>query len=284
MIAVLLFAAVTSAWIDDLGGKTARDPNGQINRVFLRASWITDGDLLHLAEMPGLQTLDLSRTRITDQGLGYLRGATGLTDVNLAYAEKIGDPAHAVVKSWKKLRKLNLRGTVIADETAASAASLPDLEVLDIADTLVGDVGMEALASAQKLRDLSIGNIRMSEAGFQSLRQFTTVTTLDISGKRHGGPSNITANAVAAIASLKQVEVLKLGHLSFPAKSLPVLTAMPAVKHVELQFCPEITDESIEHLAAWKSLKEIDLHGTKMTPDGVAALRKQRPDLKVLWE
>jgi hypothetical protein len=281
---VLAFATVGTTWINDLGGRTRAGADGQVREVYLRASWVTDGDLLQIAALPGLQTLDLSRTRITDQGLAYLRNASSLVDVNLAYAEKIGDPAHAVVKSWKKVQRLNLRGTVIADETAASAASLPDLEILDIADTLVGDVGMESLAAAQKLRELSIGNIRMSEAGFQSLRQFTTLTTLDISGKRHGGPSNITANGIAAIASLRNLEVLKLGHTRFPEKSFAQLAEMPAVQRLGLEFCPEIGDDAVEQLARWKSLRWVDLHGTKITADGAASLRKQRPDLQVLWE
>jgi Leucine-rich repeat (LRR) protein len=280
--AALLFA--TLPWLNDLGGRVTTGAQGQVTAVYLRASWVTDGDLLQLAKLPQLQTLDLSQTRITDQGLAYLRTATGLIDVNLAYAEKIGDPAHAVVKSWTKLRRLNLRGTVIADETAASAAKLPDLESLDIADTLVGDVGMEALTLAPKLRELSIGNIRMSEAGFQSLRQFTTLTTLDISGKRHTGPANITANGVDAIASLRQLKVLRLGHTTFPDKSFAMLARMPAVEQLGLEFCPAITDDLLQHIAGWKSLRTVDLHGTKVTAAGVAALGKQRPDLQILWE
>jgi hypothetical protein len=283
MTALLVFAALLG-WIEDLGGRVTKSPDGQVTSVYLRASWVTDGDLLQLAALPQLQSLDLSQTRISDQGLAYLKTAANLRDVNLAYAERIGDPAHAVVKTWKKLHRLNLRGTVIADETAASAASLPELEVLDIADTLVGDVGMEALAVAPKLRELSIGNIRMSEAGFQSLRQFTTLSTLDVSGKRHGGASNITPNAIEAIASLKQLKVLKLGHTSFPLKSFAVLARMPAIERLGLEFCPEINDESIPYFVGWKSLRWVDLHGTKITGEGLASLRKQRPDLQVLWE
>src|SRR5262245_41835932 len=114
--ALLSVALVSAAWIDDLGGRVERAPGGKITEVNLRASWVTDGDLLELARLPQLQRLDLSQTRITDQGLAYLKTAASLREVNLAYAEKIGDPAHAVIKHWKNLRKLSLRGTVIADE------------------------------------------------------------------------------------------------------------------------------------------------------------------------
>jgi hypothetical protein len=281
--AAALFTA-SAASVDSLGGRLERDAAGEIVAVHLRASWVSDGDLLELARLPQLQRLDLSQTRITDQGLAYLKAATNLREVNLAYAEKIGDPAHAVVKQWKKLRRLNLRGTVIADETAASAASLPGLEVLDIADTIVGDVGVEALAGAQKLKELSMGNIRMSEAGFQSLRQFTTLDQLDLSGKRHQGPSNISDRGMEAISSLRQLRVLKLGHTKFSGKSFAVLATLPAIERLGLEFCPEIGDESLKQIAAWKSLRWVDLNGTKVTAGGVAELRRQRPDLRVLWE
>jgi Leucine Rich repeat len=283
-VAALLVAPIGGAWIDDLGARVNRGPGGEITEVNLRASWVTDGDLLELARLPQLQRLDLSQTRITDQGLAYLKTAAGLREVNLAYAEKIGDPAHAVIKHWKNLRKLSLRGTVIADETAASAASLPELEVLDIADTIVGDVGVEALNTARKLKELSIGNIRMSEVGFQSLRQFTTLSHLDLSGRRHQSPANISQRGIEAIVSLRQLRVLKLGHTKFPAKSFALLAAMPAIEKLGLEFCPDINDEILPHLASWKSLRWVDLHGTKVTAEGVAALRKQRPDCQVLWE
>jgi hypothetical protein len=278
------FFAAAPGWIDDLGGRVEQSPDGQIIAVNLRASWVTDGDLLELTRIPQLQRVDLSQTRITDQGLAYLKTATNLREVNLAYAEKIGDPAHAVVKQWKNLQKLNLRGTVIADETAASAASLPELEVLDLADTIVGDVGVEALAGARKLKELSIGNIRMSEVGFQSIRQLTTLSSLDLSGRRHQGPSNISDRSMDAIASLRQLRILKLGHTRFSAKAFAVLAAMPSVERLGLEFCPGVADETLKHLASWKSLRWVDLHGTKVTAEGIASLRKERPDVQVLWE
>jgi internalin A len=282
LITALAFA-INPAWIGDLGGQVERTGD-QITGVNLRASWISDGDLLELAAMPQLERLDLSKTRISDQGLAYLKTAINLREVNLAYAERIGDPTHAVIKNWKKLRKLSLRGTVIADETAASAASLPELEMLDIADTIVGDIGVEALTLAPKLKQLSMGNIRMSEVGFQSLRQFTTLSHLDLSGRRHQGPANISERGIEAIASLRQLRVLKLGHTKFPAKSFPALASMPAIEELGLEFCPEVNDETLKHLASWKSLRRVDLYGTKVTAEGVAALRKERQDLTVLWE
>jgi hypothetical protein len=279
-----LLIAASLEWIATLGGQMQRDAKGQVTAVNLRATWVTDGELLELARMPQLTRLDLSRTRITDQGLSYLKKVATLREVDLSYAEKIGDPAHATIKEWRQLTRLSLRGTVIADETAAAAASLPNLEVLDISDTIVGDPGMEALSLAPKLKELTAGSIRMGDVGYQSLRQFTGLRSLDLSGNRPLSAPRLTARAVEAISSLKQLRVLRLGHLRFPAKSLPVLKSLENVERLGLEFCPEVTDDALPHLASWKSLRLVDLHGTKVTAAGVTSLREQRPDCKILWE
>ena len=280
----LLALLAIGSLIAGLGGRADRDAGGQITGLHLRASWVTDGDLLEIAKLPQLRRLDLSQTRITDQGMAYLKSATGLRDVNLAYAEKIGDPAHAVIKHWKSLQRLNLRGTLISDETAASAAALPDLEFLDIADSIVGDFGVDALTAARKLKELSMGNTRISEAGFQSLRQFTTLSHLDLSGKRHGSPSKISQRGIEAIASLRQLRSLRLGHTSFPDKDLALLATMPGIEELGLEFCPDVADGALQKLIGWKSLRRVDLHGTKVTAEGIAVLRQARPDLRVLWD
>jgi hypothetical protein len=279
-----VLAAADLDWITALGGRIERDDSGQVFAVNLRASWVSDGDLLELARMPKLQKLDLSRTRISDKGLAYLKTAPVLRDVNLSYAERIGDPAHAVIKEWKQLTRLSLRGTVVADETAAAAASLPGLETLDLADTIVGDVGVEALAAAPKLRQLTLGNVRMSEVGYQSLRQLTGLLHLDISGGRHRGFNTLSERSVQAIASLRQLKILRLGHIRIPAKHFGLLTGLTNVEELGLEFSPDVSDDAIPQLAAWKSLRRLDLTGTKVTAEGIAKLRSQRPDCTILWQ
>ena len=64
-----LFAGSTLDWIDGLGGKIDRDAAGEVIGLRLRGSWITDTELLDVARLPKLERLDLSHTRITDDGL-----------------------------------------------------------------------------------------------------------------------------------------------------------------------------------------------------------------------
>src|SRR5205823_4069914 len=104
-------------WIEDAGGAVIRDTGGRITGVDLRASWVTDTDLRKLLQLPYLSSLDLSLTRITDQGMQELKGATGIVDLSLYFAEYVTDEGLAAIKDWKKLKRLNVHGTKISDTT-----------------------------------------------------------------------------------------------------------------------------------------------------------------------
>src|ERR1700684_2504216 len=82
-----LGAANSDNRITDAGGVVDLDSSGQIVAVDLHASWATDSDIAELARLPDLRRLDLSLTRISDHGLRQLKGAPGITDLNLRYDE-----------------------------------------------------------------------------------------------------------------------------------------------------------------------------------------------------
>jgi hypothetical protein len=256
--------------------------------VNLRATWTTDGDLVDLAKMPDLRRLDLSRTRVTDRGIMYLKTAQKLEDVNLAFAEYVGDPIHAVVREWKSLKRINLRGTRVADATAAALAKLPHLEALDIALTDVQDFGLDAISTAPQLKELAMGGARTTDSAFQFLRELRTLTYLDISTPTLAitfrGGVNISDRALGAIASLQNLRDLRLAFNRFQGRKLSILKPLANLERLDLQFCEGVKDDAISQLVEWKSLKRVDLHGSGVTKEGIATLRTQRPDLKVLWE
>ena len=69
-------------WVVDAGGAVIRDAAGKITGVDLRASWVTDSDLRKLMLLPDLTYLDLSLTRITDQGMQEIRNLPGIVELN----------------------------------------------------------------------------------------------------------------------------------------------------------------------------------------------------------
>src|SRR6267142_4839186 len=119
-------------WVDGLGGRIDQDAAGDIVAVHLRSTWVSDTELLDMARLPKLERLDLSHTRITDEGLLHLKPARQIKDLNLYYAEQVTDQGITAIRGWKHLNRLNLRGTRVSDGTLAIVGGLTRLEALDI--------------------------------------------------------------------------------------------------------------------------------------------------------
>jgi internalin A len=298
VLVLWLAASASSAsdlpdWISALGAKVSEDRAGNIVAVDLRGSWVYDSELIDLAKLPHLEKLDLSHTRISDEGLVYLRAAPEIRDLNLYYAEQITDQGMSAIKDWKHLKRLNLRGTRISDGTLEIVSHLAQLEALDIANTPVTDNGLDSLMTLINLKELSLGRRRESDNEVELLRLLPTLTCLNLSGpsdaerpdatyRRAGESGPMRTDLVRAIADLKDLRVLKLGYSNIDADGLRILSGLRQVERLGLDACPRIGDDAAAELANWKSLKYVDLQETKVTEKGAEALRTAKPGITIL--
>jgi len=286
-----LLRAADPAWITGAGGVISRDRAGNITAVDLRSSWVTDADLAELAQQPHLTHLDLSLTRISDHGLQQLKSAPGIVDLNLYYAEQITDEGMAAVKGWKKLKRLNLRGTKITDTTLEHISGIATLEFLDAGFAQVTDVGLDRLTSLPNLKELTIGGNKLTDVGLQALRQLPGLTYLDLSGMQRTDSGlwsiSLTEVGVETIATLKELRELRLSGMPVSARSIEKLKVLTKLERLILQGCRRIADDAAPVLASWPALGVLDLKGTAVTEKGLAVLRQAKPTSQILhgpWE
>ena len=276
-------------WIARLGGTVETDKAGEIVAVQLRGTWVNDSELLDLAALPSLERLDLSHTRISDEGLLFLRPAKRIRELNLLYAEQITDQGMNAIKQWGELRSLNVRGTRIGDGTMAVASGLPQIESLDVTGTAITENGLDSLIPLVKLKRLEMGRNRLREDSLVILRLLTDLEWLDLSGPRSVNRNQrtdgnaMTPALVDAIGELRHLRVLKLGHLNIDSDGLKALASkLGRVESLGLELCPRIDEASLAVLASWRSLKEVDLQETAVTVAALHNLQEARPDLRVL--
>lgn len=289
-------------WIEDAGGTVIKDGAGRITGVDFRASWVTDSDLRRLKLLTNLSTLDLSLTRITDQGMQELKDLPGIVDLNLYFAEYVTDEGIAAIKDWKKLKRLNVHGTKCSDTTLEHVSGITSLESLNIGSAVITDVGLERLVNLPNLHELTMGGNEISDAGLQALREMTGLRYLDLSG-REGTDSNVWAVSISdpgldAILSLKDLRDLRFACTSIGvgiegAKFAEVsatsvtngwiakLKALPKLETLRLQGCNRVDDESVPLLSAMSALREVDLKGTSVSDKGLAALKNAKPRMRV---
>jgi internalin A len=295
-------------WIEEAGGFVIRDPAGRVTGVDLRASWVTDSDLRKLQQLSNLSYLDLSVTRITDQGMQEWKNLPGIVELNLYYAEYITDEGLAAIKDWKKLKRLNVHGTKATDTTLEHISGITTLESLNIGSAMITNIGLERLVTLPNLKELTIGGNKLSDAGLQALRQIRTLTYLDLSG-RQGTDANVWAVSVSdagldAVLTLKDLRELRFGCTSIGAgiegtrfadvsatdvsiRWLERMKALPKLERLTLQGCARVDDSAVAALIAMPNLRQIDLKGTSVTEKGVADLRAAKPKAQIYfgpWE
>jgi|HigsolmetaAR202D_1030399.scaffolds.fasta_scaffold09375_2 Leucine-rich repeat (LRR) protein len=299
-------------WIGENGGTSKADARGKIVEVSLRSSWIADSDLQALSTFQDLHRLDLSHTRITDLGFRELKPLTQITDLNLYYAEQIGDGALAVIRNWRNLKRLNLRGTKVTDAGVEQLAEHPALESLDVGFSLFTDGGFQALTSIPNLKELAAGGNKVTDVGLNSLRLMPNLRVLDLNGAQRTDSglwaATVTDRGLDAIATLKQLEelylrgakitntgsgklaalqkvkVLDLGETQLSEAGLKFLSQLPELERLSLYGCKRVDDSVIPALESIRKLQWVDLTGTGLTPQAISRLRKSKPNCSILWE
>jgi hypothetical protein len=95
----------------------------------------TDADLVHVGQLPSLESLGLGGRRlVTDSGLRHLAGLNNLRSLVLADTG-ISDDGVVFLKDLTNLEDLDLSGTKITDTGLAYLEGLVNLKDLDISGT-----------------------------------------------------------------------------------------------------------------------------------------------------
>ena len=183
--------SAVAAW-KKLGVKLHFDEAGWIQQIAANAAVVQDTDLVHLAGLSHLLTLDLSGQPITDQGMKHVGGCRllqklylGETKISDAGIEPLAALPGLEVFACPKtkvsgaglqqlgkivsLQALNLGHCEIADEDLHSLLSLSQMEVLALPHTKITDAGLEHLRPLAKLRVLNLDGTMVKGPGFDNL-------------------------------------------------------------------------------------------------------------------
>lgn len=245
------------------------------------AKTITDREIRHVAKLTSLRSLNLERTRVTDEGLSLLKELVELRTLNLRSTrnvtaagmphiarltslrdldlscypwdtkQPIGDGGLAHVVKLKELRRLILSGTGLTDTGVGSLQSLENLEELWLPSGPT-DIGLKTVGRLTSLRKLGVSSSMASDLGLSHLRNLEDLEFLNLWCDR----SRVTDGAAAHLRQLKRLKVLRIHNSA-------------------------ITDDGLRSLAELKSLEDLELHGNAVTFDGLQHLQ-QFPALREL--
>jgi hypothetical protein len=140
---------------------------------------VIDAALAHLRHSPKLNSIDLSRSLITDDAVRYLVQLPNLKYLDLSET-KITDEGVKQLCSLTNLKSLELRSTEITDEALRHVARMKGLEWLSFDSPSITADGLAHLSSLQNLFWLDIPLRNVNEEGRKHLRRIKSLRHPDI--------------------------------------------------------------------------------------------------------
>ncbi|MDO8589325.1 MAG: P-loop NTPase fold protein [Armatimonadota bacterium] len=123
------------------------DRLGDVTRLYLSGTGVTDAGLREIAKLTNLQWLDLSRTGVTDAGLREIAKLTNLQELGLS-GTGVTDAGLREIARLTNLQGLFLGGTGVTDAGLREIAKLTNLQALGLSGTGVTDAGRNELKRA----------------------------------------------------------------------------------------------------------------------------------------
>lgn len=129
------------------GGTVEAVPGWTGLRVILTGPKVGNADLVWLKSLNPVRTLDLRRTRVTDEGLVHLQALDRLEILSLENT-KVTDAGLANLQALRGLKQLSLWGTGVTDAGLVHLQGMKSLESVNLWDTKVTEVGARGLREA----------------------------------------------------------------------------------------------------------------------------------------
>lgn len=135
------------------------------------ASAMTDAGAAHVATLPNLKCLCLTKSKLTDEALRHFSKLPRI-EYLLLQQNRFTDKGLAYLKVMVQLKDLSvgLGQTDITDDGMRHLAGLKNLESLDLQSTRVTDAGLKHLYGLTKLKELDLPDAT-THAGIAELKQ-----------------------------------------------------------------------------------------------------------------
>lgn len=233
---------------------------------------------LIVKSFPNLTELDLSsNTNMTSGGLKAISELGKLQRLTLVQ-NKFNDISTRRLEKLKELRALDLRGNMEAGDMALEVvADLPKLAGFKHRSTAVTDSGMEYLSRNQTLDSLLIQDFAITDQSGPHLAKLSKLTQLEIFRCQGFG----TEGGLA----LKGMNLTRLTLRDLPNvddRAMEVFDELPKLRRLYLHELTSVGDSGLAHLAGLKSLELLDIWTVPQMTDATVEVVAALPNLKEL--
>jgi Leucine-rich repeat (LRR) protein len=249
-----------------------------LRTVVLADSRVTHRGLESLSALKGLQTLDLSRTSLDSDAMDAVARLSTLKELLLNGCSWLMDKHLASLSALKNLERLELSSPAITPAGLAQLSQLPALQELTIREcAAIDDEAVEHLASLTQLKKLALSDTELTSRGYAELCQ-----------RLPGVKVNVPVESLKDLRDVAQRGTFRFGITgivgSFEQQTnrsdgtlkpllpgdLTAVGRLTGLKSLHLE--GEITDEMFLELGPLPKLELLFLAGTRITDEGMQRL------------
>lgn len=150
------------------------------------------------------------------------------------------------------------------------------LRTLNLWNTRVTPTGMAVFKDCRKIQTLSLIGLNIDDAALEPF-QGMPLKTLHVQGR-------VTDAGLAVFNDSPSIETLSLIGKRFTGTGLNHFKSCTNLTKLTLLEVSAVTDDAVEILSGFRSLKTLTLKGTKMTEAGVKKLAAALPECKIEWD
>lgn len=231
--------------------------------LHLQNAPISDRGLEYVAQLKSLESLSLSGTSVGDLGMAALKGQfpnsldlsrTRITNKTLEYLEKAG-----------ALQSLYLDQTAVTDEGVAHLSKLKGLRNIGLYGTSVGDQGLAAICECQ-VTSITVGS-RTTDKGLTPLKAQLQLATLGLEGSR------VTDAGFDIVGDLRPLSSLSLAGPQVTSAAFTHISRLPWLsKLVVARVAVQMND--LRHLQRLQHLRTLAFEDCRIGVDELRVIHK----------
>ena len=245
----------------------------------LKYFYLGKGNIMsYLANLSSLEELHLPWTTI-NESLHVLSNLVELHTLNISNNPIFNNEGLEAISHCSKLHNLDLSRCSRITDTGLQVLSGLKLRMLNLSSTSITHVGLNYLKDLTTLQELYLEWSNTSDEILQTLINFTAMKKLSIQLVQHE-----TNASLHLLNQLTELEELTINYSEMKNKDLGTLT-FPLLQTLFLNKCFLITDDGLQTLAHWTSLKKLKIHGCTMLRGSVLSslTNLQELNFQVPW-
>ena len=218
-------------------------PN-DVQSITLEEALVSDSDMTYLKGLTGLRDLNISATDITGTGLKRLRKPTSLRRLSMGPMPDLGEEGRGILLTMTLLDQFQADDSDVTDEwLAVFCDTAKDLVFLSLDDNpQLTDEGIKHIEKLKSLKDLFLSYSSITDEGLARLQTLPALERLWLEG------TLVTDEALAGFQSMPSLTNLSVARTRITKAGVEQLKKMRRLQRLEVSACAELAPEDIRAL------------------------------------